>query len=263
MGKKVPHMSETHARLWFGDEIPRHQVEVEAFLMDAHEVTNTQFAAFVDATGHQAQGEWAKFARKGREQHPVVNVTWADARAYAEWAGKRLPTEAEWEYAALGGRDVKWFTWGDEPDPSKANYRHQGESMLAGLGRIMGLRKMGTRVVGSFDPNGYGLYDMLGNVAEWCSNERTPYPDAIEENWPYREYGSWGDDKPIAYGKAVRGGSWRTPNAVFFRITHRGGFRPEECHRWLGFRCVQSLKPDEKGRPDASSSMATVAGGGA
>ncbi len=227
LGKNVPEMNRSTAEGWFGDEVPVHPVTIQAFYMDIHEVSNARFREFVNATGYKAQGSWEKYAERGREDHPVVNVTWNDAAAYAEWAGKRLPTEAEWEYAASGGAENWWFPWGNEPDPSKANYRFKGESFLAGLWRILGLRKMGTKPVGTYPPNGFGLYDMAGNAAEWTADYYRPYPGALKKDF---------DDTK----KVVRGGSWGTPNAVFLRITYRSGFNPSSFSRTRGFRCVKS-----------------------
>ncbi len=236
MGKKVPHMDETHALFWFADETPRHQVQVEPFWMDQHEVTNRQFKAFVQATGYQAEGNWQAFASDDRLDHPVVNVSWNDAAAYAAWAGKRLPTEAEWEFAARGGKKVKWFPWGNEPNPQMANYRFQGETFLAGLIRLAGLRKIATKVVKSYPSNGYGLYDMCGNVWEWCQDDYQPYAGGPVQEGMYK---TTENGQPF---KVIRGGSWDTPNAVFIRITNRNALAPSQ-FRWdVGFRCVKSVK---------------------
>jgi formylglycine-generating enzyme required for sulfatase activity len=241
MGRKVPHMNKDIAKAWFGDETPKHTVTVDTYYMDIYEVTNRQFKKFVKATGYKAKGNWKKYAKKKRMDHPVVNVTWHDARAYAKWAGKRLPTEAEWEYAAKGGRDVKWFPWGDSPDPNRANYRHQGESFFAGLIRLLGLRRMGTKPVGSYAPNGFGLYDMIGNVREWCENDRDPYPGGPKNDEIYRGYGVRRKGKK-AHGKAARGGHWQDSNAVYIRLNERSGILPDTARRDLGFRCVKSFK---------------------
>ena len=238
MGCKVPHMNETHAYRWFGDEIPRHTVEIDSFYMDTYEVTNRQFRQFVQETGYEAQGDWQKYAKEDRLDHPVVNVTWNDAKAYAKWAGKCLPTEAEWEYAAKGGRDVKWFSWGDLPEPTRANYMHQGESFFAGIVRLLGLRKIGTKPVGSYEPNGFGIYDMCGNASEWCENIRKPYPDGPQEDWIYARVSPFKKNQKPVYGKAVRGGSWRSPNPVFVRLNGRNGFVPGYFGNDLGFRCA-------------------------
>jgi formylglycine-generating enzyme required for sulfatase activity len=228
MGRKVPHMSESHAMWWFGDEIPKHTVRVESFFMDKYEVNNQQFMEFAAETGYKAEGAWRKHAKSGRLNHPVINVTWNDAKAYAEWAGKRLPSEEEWEYAARGGRDVKWFPWGDNPDPARANYRFRGETFFAGIVRLMGLRKMGTRPVGSYEPNGFGLYDMIGNVSEWCDDSFEPYTGRPEQTCESFD------------GKVLRGGSWESPNPVFIRLTNRYGASVDTSRTNIGFRCALS-----------------------
>ena len=143
------------------DEKPVHTVYVDAFYMDVTEVTNVQYKKFVDANpqwkkSHISDGDYLKHWNgnrypTGKGNHPVVYVSWYSAMAYAAWAGKRLPTEAEWEKAARGRLVGKKYPWGDLIDFSKANYD-----------------SMGTTTVGSYPPNRYGLYDMGGNVWEWC-----------------------------------------------------------------------------------------------
>ncbi len=242
MGKDVPHMSEDLARGWFGHETPKHRVEMAPFYMDVHEVTNAAFGAFIEATGRVAEGPWKDYDSWERRKHPVVGVTWADATAYARWAGKRLPTEAEWEYAARGGMGVKWFPWGDLPDPRFANYRAQGESFVAGLLRLVGLRKIGTSKVGQYIENDYGLFDVCGNVREWCADAYGIYEGAIDDVIPDDEVEQFGCNGGEDRGtlRAVRGGSWDSPNAVFIRIRMRSGFAPEYYARTLGFRCAKS-----------------------
>jgi len=244
MGKNVPHMSDLLAMWWFGDEIPRHTVEVDAFYLDTHEVTNRRFSQFVEEAGYDTQGDWQQYATEGREDHPVVAVSWHDAKAYAEWAGKRLPTEAEWEYAARGGQDVQWFPWGDSPDTTCANYGWRAdETIITGIPKLFGLVTVQTRPVGCYPSNGFGLYDMCGNVREWCADERTPYPGGPEEDWIYTQFGPFGEDEEPFYGKATRGGSWDDPNPVFIRINDREGRDPEESEYSLGFRCAKSIDP--------------------
>ena len=241
MGRKVPHMSLGHAESWFGDEVPKRTLAVESFYMDAYEVTNRQFQRFVEETGYQAQGDWEDHAGRDRLDHPVVNVTWFDAEAYARWCGKRLPTEKEWEYAAIGGRDVKWFPWGDSPDPSRANYRSQGESFLAGLGRLFGGRAINTMPVGSFEPNGFGLYDMCGNVSEWVADMYGPYPGGQSGGESVRGgRGRSGSREQPDAEKVVRDGNWDSPNAVFIRLKDRRGVEPGSSTREMGFRCARS-----------------------
>ena len=115
----------------------------------------------------------------GRDRHPVVQIAYEDAEAYASWAGKELPSEAEWEYAARGGLDGAVFAWGDEhfPDGKAMANTWQGEFPWQNL-KLDGYE--GTSPVGSFPPNGYGLLDMTGNVWEWTSDWFTPHPDEVE-----------------------------------------------------------------------------------
>jgi len=155
------------------DEKPVHTVYLNAFYMDVYEVTNTQFKKFIDANPQWRKdrisrqyhdGDYLKDWNgdnypNGKGKHPVILVSWYAANAYAEWAGKRLPTEAEWEKAARGGLVGKKYPWGDNISHDYANYSGTG-------GRDQWWK--GTAPVGSFSPNGYGLYDMAGNVKEWC-----------------------------------------------------------------------------------------------
>ena len=166
------------------DELPVHRVALDAFYMDRHEVTIGQYKQFLRETAHGTLPDqtpnWVAekaivLAQKGVPQvvgfttptdnHPVAGVTFNDAQAYAEWAGKRLPTEAEWEYAARGGLIGKRYVWGNKP-PQKTDCNFTGSfgGEQADDGYLY------TAPVGSYTPNGYGLYDMAGNVWEWCAD---------------------------------------------------------------------------------------------
>ncbi|MFA4880974.1 MAG: formylglycine-generating enzyme family protein [Candidatus Doudnabacteria bacterium] len=168
-------------------EKPVHTVYLDAFYMDKYEVTNAQYQKFVQATSHEDKNRkeiiesWGE--RLNGDDQPVVFVSWEDANAYAKWAGKRLPTKAEWEKAARGGLVGKRYVWGDEwPPPPRAGnfrdesyhrdelYREKIDTKFFILGYDDGYTL--TAPVGSFTPNGYGLYDMVGNVAEWCADWR-------------------------------------------------------------------------------------------
>jgi formylglycine-generating enzyme required for sulfatase activity len=141
---------------WFENETPRHTVHLDAFWIEVHPVTVAQYAKFLDETGNRKPEYWDD-ERLNAPDQPVVGVSWRDASAYCEWAGVRLPTEAEWEKAARGGLVKKRFPWGDEDaDKTRANY-----------GRNVGK----PTPVGQYPANGYGLYDMAGNVWEWCLDE--------------------------------------------------------------------------------------------
>src|SRR5574341_1014449 len=137
------------------DDQPAHRTYVSAFYLDQHEVTNGDYLRFVEASGAARPWNWpgGKVA-KGEERFPVNNVTWAEADGYCRWAGKRLPSEAEWERAARGGLDRKRYPWGDEGARDRA---HTSSAI-------------GPAAVASFPANAFGLFDMAGNVWEWTSD---------------------------------------------------------------------------------------------
>ena len=139
------------------DELPVHTVTLDGFYMDKTEVTVGRFKAFLADSGYSWGGSWDGVDQYSpSDDHPMIYVNYDDAVAYSEWAGKRLPTEAEWEYAARGGLEGKRYPWGDEIDSSKATYDSGNDGT--------------TKLVGSFEANGYGLYDMAGNVWECCQD---------------------------------------------------------------------------------------------
>ena len=202
------------------DEAPVHEVDLPAFEIDQLEVINADFAQFVEATGYQTDAEkegrsknWRDDA-EGKDNHPVVRVSWNDAVAYCEWLGKRLPTEAEWEKAARG-TDGRTYPWGDEWDSSKANVKETG------------LR--GTAAVGSFGTgvSPYGVEDMAGNVWEWTADWYEPYPGSTYDS----EY--FGQKFQV-----VRGGGWfEMADAV--RTTNRDLTSPTAANDDIGFRCTR------------------------
>jgi len=205
-----------------GDYSPAHKVYVDAFYIDQYEVSNAQYSRFCAETGHRLPFFWgmADF-RCGPDypNHPVVGVSWRDAVAFAEWCGKRLPTEAEWEYAARGGLVGKAYPNGDELQPADGNYR------VSDLG--------GPVAVGSYAPNGYGLYDMQGNVVEWVWDYYDPgyYAVSPSQNPRGPETGRL---------RVIRGGGWHSGtycNRVYYRCALP--------HQWLdiavGFRCAKDL----------------------
>lgn len=206
------------------EDAPAHTVDLPAFEMDKFEVTNDDFAMFVDATGYQTYAEvqgasqnWRNYA-EGKGNHPVVKVTWNDAAAFCEWAGKRLPTEEEWEKAARGD-DGRAYPWGNEFDPAKANVKDTG------------IR--GTTAVGSF-PDGaspYGVEDIAGNVWEWTASWFKAYPGSTTDN-PY-----FGERFRV-----TRGGAWfeEAPQVTTF---NRNAADPEiTANDDLGFRCVRDAQ---------------------
>ncbi|MFO0851306.1 MAG: formylglycine-generating enzyme family protein [Gemmataceae bacterium] len=298
----------TDGRLGWEDERPAHRVRVSGFYMDATDVTNAQFRAFVEATGYVTTAEkpvdadeilrqmppgtpppakedlvpgslvfaptpgpvpiqgaevhrqWWKWTPgaswrhpegpgsdlAGRDDHPVVHVSWHDAVAYANWAGKRLPTEAEWEYAARGGLDGKAYVWGDEgfsDDRPQCNC-WQGEFPWQNTARDGHPR---TSPVTAFPPNGYGLYDMAGNVWQWCDDwyDRGVYARragrgvAADPAGPER---SNDPRQPFTPLRAQRGGSFLChPSYCWrFRPSARHGCSPDTGMSHVGFRCVKS-----------------------
>ena len=182
---------------------------------------------------------------EGRESHPVVHVSWMDANAYAKWAGKRLPTEAEWEYACRGGLAAKRFPWGDEPlaetDGKRANI-WQGDFPHRNT-RADGWER--TAPVKSYPPNGYGLYDMGGNVWEWCSDWYRAdaylalHGTAVNPRGPDT---FWDPAEPLAPKRVTRGGSFlcHTTTCESYRPAARRGTEVETGMSHIGFRCVMS-----------------------
>ena len=207
------------------DEQPVHTVSVDAFFMDEHEVTNSNFKAFV-----RANPDWGK-NRSGKANHAVVYVSWYAAVAYSKWVGKRLPTEAEWEYAARGGLSGKAYPWGDVIDAGKANYGGD-------------VRYAHDATVGRYPPNGYGLYDMAGNVWEWCLDEYNPnfYRTSPRDNplagdktvdWIINNF------TDVKTNRVLRGGSWAN-NPGVVRVANRYRGPPAVTNDFRGFRCARS-----------------------
>ncbi len=196
------------------EEKPRHRVRVKSFYMDETEVTFSQFRKFVKATGYTAIGSWKSAFKRGYKNHPVVNVTYVDAEAYAKWAGKRLPTEQEWEYAAGGPRRYVY------------DYGNRWNRRAAALWDSR--RKTSVRVK-RYRPNGYGLYDMTGNVMEWTKSKFLPYPGK-RKKCPNMD-GSF---------LVVKGGCY-----LFFadrsRRQARHAVKPHISFSAIGFRCAKDL----------------------
>jgi formylglycine-generating enzyme required for sulfatase activity len=201
------------------NEAPAHEVDLPAFMMDKFEVTNADFAVFVEATGYETHAEkqgatsWRRAYTEGKDNHPVAYMTFDDALAYCTWAGKRLPTEGEWERAARGPEGFL-FPWGNEWDATKANVRESG------------LR--GTAAVGSYPPNGYGVCDMAGNVLEWVDSPYEAYPGSDYQDSQY---------SPDLRG--LRGGGWFDDEGQV-RATNRNAGDPTiTANDDIGFRCAR------------------------
>ena len=211
-------------------EKPQHIVYLDAFYMDKYEVTVGQYRKFLEATEHRSLPDWVP-RYSPTDQHPVVGVDWNDAMAYAQWIGKRLPTEAEWEKAARGGLVNKTYPWGGAyPDAHKANYDKN-------IGK--------TTPIGSYQPNGYGLYDMAGNVCEWCLDEYNP---TFYSNSPYRNPISGGvsvqefinNITNISFPAVVRGAAWNWNSLC---VSYRYFYKSSDMYSNVGFRCAVSVTP--------------------
>ena len=287
------------------DESPVHPVKVDGFWIDQTEVTNAQFAAFIEATGYvttsekpvnwdemkkqlppgtpkphdsllqassltfkttngpvdlnnyAAWWEWKPKASwrqpqgkgssiKGKEDHPVVHVSWDDANAYAKWAGKRLPTEAEWEWAARGGLKNKKYPWGDEEITTgkvKAN-SWEGSFPYDNTSKDLFFY---SAPVKSFEANGYGLYDMAGNVWEWCSDwyhyDYYKTLEGKETTNPKGPDNSYDPYNPYIAQRIIRGGSFLCNDTYCsgYRVASKMKSSPDTGSQHTGFRCVKDI----------------------
>ncbi len=272
----------------FPEEAPAHEAGVDGFWMQRHQVTNADFAAFVEATGYVTVAErplnpddfpgappenlqpgsmvfhrtagpvdlrhlsqwWTWTPRacwkhprgprssvRNRDHHPVVHIAFEDAADYAQWAGRELPTEAQWEVAARGGLPHAAYTWGDEPErrgQRLANYWHGEFPYLPDTGYGQ------TTPVGSFEPNGYGLYDMAGNVWEWTTDfygatrdaRSCCAADSVDTAQPQFEVPR----------RVIKGGSFLCADSYCMRY-RPAARRPQAVDTGMshiGFRCIRS-----------------------
>ncbi len=286
------------------DEYPRHKVTVNGFWMDETEVTNRQFAEFVEATGYittaEQKPDWEELKKElppgtpkpdesllvpasmvfrpsegpvnlndygqwwewkvganwkhphgpgsdiiGMDDYPVVHISWYDAMAYCKWAGKRLPTEAEWEWAARGGLTDNIYPWGNEAVDAGQPKTNSWDGTFP----YDNTNRDGffyTAPVRSFSPNGYGLYNMAGNVWEWCSDwyradyyEMVLRPEGIVN--PQGPADSFDPEEPYAKKKTIRGGSFLCNDGYCsgYRVSRRMKTTPDSGMEHLGFRCVK------------------------
>jgi len=287
------------------DEFPKHQVKLNGFFMDITEVTNSQFAKFVAATGYVTTAEkdinWEELKKQlpldtpkpdgetlkaasvvvgpttgevslqdysqwwnwshganwkhpqgkdsnieGKDNFPVVHISWDDANAYCKWAGKRLPTEAEWEFAARGGLTKSVYTWGNQKvDEGKyhcnyfqGNFPYKNE-VSDGFN--------GSAPVKSFAANGFGLFDMAGNVWEWCSDKyNNLYYDTFKKIKvtlnPKGPSKSYDPDEPLVEKRVMRGGSFLCNESYCsgYRVSARMKSSADSSMEHLGFRCVSN-----------------------
>ncbi|SKB37973.1 Formylglycine-generating enzyme, required for sulfatase activity, contains SUMF1/FGE domain [Salegentibacter holothuriorum] len=259
------------------DEFPQHKETIATILADETEVTNAQFREFVNSTGYittaersfEVEGEtfppgalifnstnpqvWWKFKEganwehpqgpessiKGKENHPVVHVSWYDAMAYAKWAGKRLPTEAEFEYLARGGKENEIYHWGNDFEKATefVNF-HQGNFPVDNELKDDFAK---TAPVKSFPPNAFGLYEMAGNTWEWVLD--TYYPNAYSK-LKQRTDGYFKEYYNAEQQKVIRGGSFLCSESYCtgYRNSARMSSTPESGLEHVGFRCVKDIE---------------------
>lgn len=288
------------------DELPNRRILLQGFWMDRYEVTNAQFAAFVNATGYvttaekpvdwealrkqlpegtpkpsdealsasslvflppqktdslQDESQWWRWTPgaswrhpegpsssiEDRMDHPVVHVSHDDALAYAKWAGKRLPTEAEWEYAARGGDERAIYPWGSIASDANGEFRAnlwQGDFPTSNLAeRGQGDSFARTAPGGRFPPNSFGLFDMSGNVWEWCADwyRHDSYQTMKDlASNPTGPSSSFDPDEPLAPKRVMRGGSFLCNDGycTAYRSTARMKSSPDTSLSHTGFRCV-------------------------
>jgi formylglycine-generating enzyme required for sulfatase activity len=256
-------------------EGPIREVRLDSFYIDACPVTNAEFARFIEATGYDTEAErfgwsfvfagdlpaglhetktvaglewWRRIEGadwthpegpssniKERVDYPVVHVSWNDAVAYAEWAGKRLPTEAEWEYAARGGLDQKLYPWGDDLTPGG---RHLC-NIWQGTFPIENTAEDGypsLAPVRAFPPNGFGLYSVTGNTWEWCADWF--HPTYHVDTTPQNPVGP-----PDGTARVLKGGSYLCHKSYCnrYRVAARSSNTPDSATTNISFRCVRDV----------------------
>lgn len=206
----------------YNDESPVHEIYLDSYYIDIYEVTNAAYKTCVEAGECNLPNKTEYYSQSTYNQHPVVNVDWNMARAYCEWRGARLPTEAEWEKAARG-TDGRTYPWGEDISCERVNYNPSDQD---GGSSCLG----GTTIVGSYE-NGkspYGIYDMAGNVWEWASSLYWEYPYNANDG---RE------NLTVAGDRVVRAGSWNH-YAIWVRAAYRNRNDSYYSDRYIGFRCA-------------------------
>jgi formylglycine-generating enzyme required for sulfatase activity len=207
---------------------PSHNVELDSFYIDTYEVTNYQYFMFCQSTGRKLPVFWGMnefHCGLDFPNHPVVGVSHSDAQDYAKWRGMRLPTEAEWEYAARGGLVKQRYPNGNEIDDKQANYQQH---------------QPGTSAVGSYPANGYGLHDMAGNAGEWVSDyyQADYYLESPAKNPQGPKIGKF---------RVFRGGGWFS-GPMCVTVYKRNALSSNWVDFSVGFRCAKDAKPNEVGK---------------
>jgi formylglycine-generating enzyme required for sulfatase activity len=207
----------------FAHEQPSHLVTLDAFYMDKYEVTVGQYAKFLEATGLGAPPDWKVMNQPSHQNRPVVNISWSDANRYCRWAGKRLPTEAEWEKAARG-TDERMYPWGNvRLDRLRANHGKETWENHASLATVGSLEA---------GQSPYGIHDLAGNAWEWVS-------DWYDKDYYERSPSQSPNGPEQGAAKVLRGGSWYS-NPGYLRSTYRFSLPPSSRDSDFGFRCVKS-----------------------
>lgn len=241
-----------------GGDGRKHEVELDAYYIDKYEVTNGQYQVFLDylkgRTDHSRRHPLEASGKDHTPRHwndsrynsvdfPVVGTDWFDAYGYCAWAGKSLPTEAQWEKAARGGVEDQAYPWGNRMDESKANMNTEfgaAHVVLQDLGEAdpntYPLENRGPKAVGSYAPNDIGLYDMIGNVEEWCW-------DWYDPDYYRQSPGRNPTGPEVGVQKVIRGGAW---HHAYGRLGTRYTHRPHERGVFLGFRCVKAAPDGEE-----------------
>jgi formylglycine-generating enzyme required for sulfatase activity len=213
-------------------EVPEHTVDLPSYYMDVYELTNGEWIQFLTESDYGPKGDWRRFYSIGKEDYPVVNVTWEDAKTYCKASGKRLPTEAEWEKAARGTDGLK-YPWG-EVWKSESNTEEHGVRNNIEVGEMPA------------DRSPFGIYDMMGNTQEWTANELEPYPDNPDSR----------DESFRNNFMAVRGGSYAMRGrsmALYMRSAYLA-----DAQYGIGFRCArdseETVQESEEGEGEEEGS---------
>lgn len=222
------------------NEQPVHNVDLEGFDIGIYEITNKEFEVFINNTGYKTDAErasslvtWRSYNQEGRSNYPAVCVSWTDADKFCRWLSEatgenyRLPTEAEWEYAARGGLSNKNYPNGDELDDEHANFDEDGEKAM-----FNGVVLEYLSPVNSFSANGYGIYNMAGNVWEWCQ-------DWYDEQYYQHTPSAHPEGPTEGRFKSMRGGGW-VNSASFCRVSYRNYNSITFNMPYLGFRIVKT-----------------------